>query len=156
MRQKVNTGYLQQADEGAAAQHSFKFIKSVLLKHTNFMRNAYFSNYVEWQGDTRESFFLAQPQAVAFMKANPHIAMVTHSLGHRFIMDTYYGDQIQIGMTTKDILDYSVILLFKYHHLENQNLIGEGWQKICFRDTLREELCRIPPILVELAKTIHE
>lgn len=135
-----------------------KFIceKTVLIKQTNLLGNTYFSNYIEWDGEAREKFFLSHPAALEFLKTNSNIAMITHSLFHRFFANAYFGDHIRIELTTKDILDYSLVIIFRHFRIGTNLLIGEGWQKICFMDNNTDKPCPLPRIILDLAESIKE
>lgn len=134
----------------------FSYEKMITFKQTNVMGNTYFSNYVEWQGEAREQFLLCHPATNAFLSSNSHIFLVTHSLGHRFIANTYFGDRISIEITSKNILDYSLIMVFRYRGISAENLVGEGWQKICFWDRKLNKPCRVPQIFLDLAAPVQE
>jgi len=82
--------------------------------------------------------------------------MITHSLFHRFFANAYFGDQIRSELTTKDILDYSLRIIFRHFKVGTNLLIGEGWQKICFMDNNTDKLCPLPRIILDLAESIKE
>lgn len=130
--------------------------KDVTFKQTNVMGNTYFSNYVEWQGEAREKLFLSHPAAPAFLLKNPNIFLVTHSLFHKFIINTFFGDKIRIEITTKDILDYSLTMIFRYWNARSKVLVGQGWQKVCFWDHATSKPCKVPQIFLDLAMPIRE
>ena len=137
-------------------EEKFIYEKIVLIKQTNVLGNTYFANYIEWEGEAREKFFLTHPAALEFLKTNPSIVMITHSLFHRFFANAYFGDHIRIEVTSKDILDYSLVLVFRHYKVDPDLLIGEGWQKICFSDTRSNQLCPVPQIILDLAEPIRE
>jgi len=130
-----------------------KFVctKDITFKQTNVMGNTYFSNYIEWQGEAREKLFLSHPAAGVFLLDNPHIFLITHSLYHKFIAHSFFGDQLKIEVTTKDIMDYSVTMIFEYWNARTEKKIGEGWQKVCFWDRKINKPCKIPQIFLDLA-----
>lgn len=134
----------------------FSLEKIITFKQTNVMGNTYFSNYVEWQGEAREKLLLCHPSASVYLKENPHIFLVTHSLGHRYIGNTYFGDRIRIKLTSKNILDYSLMIIFRYYNTNGDTLIGEGWQKVCFWDRKLNKPCKIPQFFRDLAEPIQE
>lgn len=134
----------------------FIYRKTVLIKQTNMLGNTYFSNYIDWMGEAREQLFLLHPAASAFMRENNNIFMITHTLHHEFLDNSFFGDQIRIEMTAKDMLDYSLILVFRYLNEANEKLIGEGWQKVCFWNKQTNKPCKVPQILLDLAKPLCE
>lgn len=138
------------------SEKKFIYEKSVLIKQTNVLGNTYFANYIEWEGEARERFFLSHPAALEFLKSYPNIVMITHSLFHRFFANTYFGDRVRIELTSKDILDYSLVVVFRHYKIDTNLLIGEGWQKICFMDSNTDRLCSLPRIILDLAESIKE
>ena len=137
-------------------EKKFTYEKIVLIKQTNVLGNTYFTNYIEWEGEVREKFFLSHPGALEFLKSYPNIIMVTHSLFHRFFANAYFGDRVRVELTTKDILDYSLFVVFRHYKVGPDLLLGEGWQKICFLDQNTEKACRVPQIILDLAESVKE
>ena len=136
-------------------QKKFSCEKCITFKQTNVMGNTYFSNYVEWQGEAREKLFLSHPSAGAFLLANPNIFLITHSLYHKYISHSFFGDQLRIEVTSKDILDYSLVMVFEYWNVRTEKLIGEGWQKVCFWDRGVNKPCKVPQIFLDLASPLR-
>jgi enediyne biosynthesis thioesterase len=134
----------------------FLYEKTVLVKQTNLFGNAYFSNFVEWQGEAREKLFLSHPASLEFLRVNRNVLLVTHTVHHRFLSHAFFGDTIRIELTTRDIMDYTLTLVFRYYNGANNELIGEGWQKICFFDTDCNQPCKVPQIFLDLAVPIRE
>lgn len=134
----------------------FVYRKTVLIKQTNMLGNTYFSNYIEWMGEAREGLFLMHPAARVFLIENAHISMITQVLHHRFLENSYFGDQIRIEVTTRDILDFSLILVFRYFGETSGTLVGEGWQKICFLDNQAGKPCKVPQIFLDLAEPLYD
>src|SRR3989338_6102491 len=93
-------------------ERKYVYEKTVLIKQTNIFGNTYFSNYIEWQGEAREKFFLSHPAAAAFLKGNPDLILITHSLFHRLVENTFFGEKICIEITTREIQKYSFQLIF--------------------------------------------
>lgn len=137
-------------------EKKFVYRKTVLIKQTNMLGNTYFSNYIDWMGEAREKLFLIHPAAGIFLRENMNIFMITHTLHHRFLENSFFGDQIRIEVTTKDILDYSLIIIFRYFNEANGKLIGDGWQKVCFWDKQTDKPCKVPQIMLDLAWPLHE
>ena len=137
-------------------KNKFVFEKQVLIKQTNVLGNTYFANYIEWEGEAREKFFLSHPEATEFLKAHSNILMVTHSLFHRFHSNSYFGDVVRIELTTRNILDYSLVIVFRHSKHVKNILVGEGWQKICFFDKTANRPCPIPRIFLDLAESVKE
>lgn len=134
----------------------FIYEKEIFLKQTNLMGNTYFANYVEWQGETREKFLLEHPAAGTFLKLNPHILLITYCVYHRYFESTFFGDLVRIELTTKDILKYSAVIVFRYFNARSNAAVGEGWQRICFQDR-RTNLCSpVPQLFLDLALPVLE
>jgi len=134
----------------------YEYTKTILFKQTNMLGNTYFSNYVEWMGEAREQFFLTHPDAGAFLKKYSNIVLITQELHHKFLGNTYFGDMLRIELTSKNILDYSLVIVFRYIRLVDEKIIGEGWQKVCFADSVTNKPCRVPQLFLDLAGPIRE
>ena len=136
--------------------NKFIYDKTVLIKPTNFFGNTYFTNYIEWQGEARERLFLEHPDAINFLRKNPDIMIVTHSLHHRFIANTFFGDKIRIEVVSKNIYDYSFMLSFHFFNGTTNDLVGEGWQKLCFISRSSGQPCKVPNFFLELAHALKQ
>ena len=88
--------------------------KNIIIKHTNLLGNVYFANYIEWQGEVRENFFLTHPSAKEFLSRNPNLIMLTYALYQRFYGSAFLFDKLRIELTTKDIQKCSVVIIFRF------------------------------------------
>ena len=134
----------------------FSIEKTVFLKDTNLMGNTYFANYIIWQGEAREACLMTHPNFAEEMQKNQHIKMITHSLYHRFVQETTFGDIIEIKITTREIKHCSFVLMFRYYNKKTGAFLGEGWQRLTFADSRTGSLTAIPNFIRELAFTIKE
>lgn len=134
----------------------FSTEKIVFLKQTNLMGNTYFANYIVWQGETREALLMTHPNFATEMQANQHVRMITHSVYHRFIEETTFGDVVEIRITIREQKKCSFFLVFRYYNKRTQSFIGEGWQRITFIDGRTGNFCRIPIFIQEIAMSIQE
>lgn len=134
----------------------FEYKKQILIKDTNVVGNVYFSNYIQWHGEVRESFFNKHPLALEFMQKNPHIVFVTAEVHHHFIENSYLGDKLVIRCNSRDIYKSSFKLVFKFYNEKNNKKIGEGWQKICFLDSSLKSPTAIPQIILDLIEPVKE
>lgn len=134
----------------------FSIEKTVFLRDTNIMGNTYFANYILWQGEAREACLMTHPNFAEEMQKNQHIKMITHSLYHRFIQETTFGDVVQIKMTTREIKHCSFVLVLRYFNKKTGAFLGEGWQRLTFADLKTASLTAIPGFIRELAITIRE
>jgi CheY-like chemotaxis protein/acyl-CoA thioesterase FadM len=134
----------------------FSIEKTVFLEQTNIMGNTYFANYVLWQGEARESLLLSHPNVVEEMKKNQHVRMITHSVYHRFIEETTFGDLVEIRVTAREIKHCSFVLVFQVYKKREGSFIGEGWQRITFLDLQKGNFCTIPPFIKELILPIQQ
>lgn len=132
------------------------FTKLILLKSTNIMGNTYYDNYLSWQGEARERLLLAHPDVGPWMEANRHIKMITHSIYHRFLSETTFGDTVRIEATTREIKRCSFIMVFRFFNERTNAILGEGWQTICFSDFRTGKLCPIPRLILDLIDPINE
>ncbi len=152
----LGTGGLEQIGVWKFQGPKFILEKDILLRQTNAIGNTYFSEYIEWQGEAREQLLFAHPATREYLKQNANIKLVTHSLFHRFLVDSSLGDRIRIEVTTREIHDYSLVLVFRYYDLKKNMQIGEGWQKICYSDKNTKNLCRIPQLILDLTEPLRE
>lgn len=134
----------------------FEFEKQITLKQTNSFTNTYFANYVEWQGEARERLLLQHPKAVEFLRDNPHVILITYCVYHRFVENTFFGDKVRLEVTSRDIQKYNVVLIFRYWNVATGHLVGEGWQKVCFRDMKKNSICEVPQLILDLVEPIRE
>lgn len=155
MSNEGNEG-LDQIGKWRYPHKKFLYEKTVLIKQTNLLGNTYFSNFIEWQGEAREKLFLAHPASLAFLRRHPEILLVTHTLHQRFIDNAFFGDVIRIELTTADILDYTLKIIFRYYRQGEDVLIGEGWQKVCFWNKEGNQPAKIPQLFLDLALPIQE
>ena len=125
------------------ANKYFSIEKKILLKETNLMGNTYFANYILWQGEARELGMMAHPNFAEEMQKNQHIKMITHSLYHRFVQETTFGDIIEIRMTAREIKHCSFVLVFRYYNKRTNAFFGrwlaesnfcrfKNWQYQCY------------------------
>lgn len=134
----------------------FSLEKTIYLKDTNLMGNTYFTNYIVWQGEVREAYVMTHPNFAEEMQKNQYIKMITHSLYHRFVQETTFGDVVQIRMTTREIKHCSFVLVFRYYNKRTEAFLGEGWQRLTFADLRTGGLTTIPNFIRELASAIKE
>lgn len=134
----------------------FVYNKRVFLKHTNLEGNTYYDNYVAWHGEAREALLLSHPMVREFLKSDKFVKMITHSLYQRYIRDTFFGDVVRIEVTSKEIKQCSFVLVFRFYREQTDELVGEGWQKICFAGFKTGKICRIPEIILDLIEPISE
>ena len=132
----------------------FSYERDVTLKQTNAFGNTYFANYIEWQGEAREKFLLQHPDTLIYLKTNPHIVLITCCVYHRYIENTFFGDCVRIEVGSRDILKYSFVLVFRYFNKANGRWIGEGWQKVCFRNIKTSLICEIPQLILDLIEPV--
>lgn len=135
--------------------NKYIYEKRIFLKHTNVEGNTYYDNYISWQGEAREALLLSHPEVGEFLKPENFVKMITHTVHQRYIQDTFFGDAVRIEVTSRDIKHCSFVMVFRYYKQTNQ-MIGEGWQKICFADLKLGKICRIPETILDLIKPIEE
>lgn len=134
----------------------FSIEKTVLLRNTNLMGNTYFAEYILWQGEAREMYLLSHPRFKEEYAKNQHIKMITHSLYHRFVQETTFGDVIQIKMTSREVKHCSFVLVFRYYNKRTEAFLGEGWQRITFADLRTGSLTTTPSFIQEIILAICE
>lgn len=134
----------------------FSFEKRVYLEQTNIMGNTYFANYVLWQGEAREAILLTHPNYSEEMQKNQHIRMITHSVYHRFVEETTFGDIVEIRIVTREVKHCSLVIVFRFYNKNTGVFIGEGWQRLAFMNLKDGGLSPIPTFIKELALAIQE
>lgn len=134
----------------------FSVEKTVFLRNTNLMGNTYFAEYILWQGEVREAYLLSHPRFKEEYAKNQHIKMITHSLYHRFVQETTFGDVVQIKMTSREVKHCSFVLVFRYYNKRTEAFLGEGWQRITFADLRTGSLTTTPSFIQEIILAICE
>lgn len=111
---------------------------TVYFNETNAMGGvAYYSNYVKWQGMTREDYFIKTvPEWKIIMQevANGNVNMITVEEHSHFIRHAFFGDELIIKLQTGDIRKYSFNMLFEIVKSGTEEPIYKGWQKLAFDD----------------------
>lgn len=134
----------------------FSIEKTVFLEQTNIMGNTYFANYVLWQGEARESLLLSHPNFSEEMQKCQNIRMITHSVYHRFIEETTFGDIVEIRIMAREVKHCSFVLVFQFYNKRKKSFIGEGWQRITFINLQNGNFCIIPFFMRELLLPIQQ
>ena len=134
----------------------FSIEKTVFLEQTNLMGNTYFANYVIWQGEAREALLLCHPNFTEEMKSNELTRMITHSVYHRFMQETTFGDIVEIRVATREIKHCSFVLVFEFYNKRTGSFIGEGWQRITFINLKNGSFCTIPIFIKDLILPIQQ
>ena len=135
---------------------NFTFEKPILLKETNIMGNTYYDNYLTWQGEARERLLLSHPAIADWLQDNRHLKMITHSIYHRFLTETTFGDLVRVEAITREIKQCSFIMVFRFLNAKTSAVLGEGWQRICFHDLNTRKLCHVPQLILDLIEPIKE
>lgn len=114
------------------------FLKhKVYLNETNAVGGVvYFSNYVKWQGMTRERYFVDTcadwpeiMKEVYELKLN----MITVEEHSYFLHHAFFGDDITIELRTANVKSFSFEMLFLMKN-GSGHVLYEGMQKIAFDD----------------------
>ena len=120
------------------AGKEFVYKHTVHLHETNAMGGVvYFANFVKWQGEAREEFFMkAFPTWKEVMKLvmSGSANMITVEEHSRFKRHASFGDMIIIKLQTANLKKCSFDLIFKMYRNSEDEFIYEGWQKLTFDD----------------------
>ena len=146
----------QETERWRFPEKKFVCHKQITLKQTNMEGNTYFDNYLTWHGDAREALLLSHPDIENFLKNERHVKMITHSLYQKFIQDSFFGDVIRIEVTSTKVKHCSFVFIYRFYNSRNDNLIGEGWQKICFAHFETSKLILIPQVILDLIEPLQE
>ena len=82
--------------------------------------------------------------------------MITHSVYHRFIQETTFGDIVEIRVATREIKHCSFVLVFECYNKRTGTFIGDGWQRITFVNLKNGNLCTIPIFIKELILPLRQ
>ncbi len=116
----------------------FELRHTVYFNETNAMGGVvYYSNYVKWQGMTREDYFIKTvPEWKIIMQevAKGNVNMITVEEHSYFIKHAFFGDELIIKLQTGDIRKYSFNMIFEIAKFGTEEPIYKGWQKLAFDD----------------------
>lgn len=116
----------------------FEHAHTVYFNETNAMGGVvYYSNYVKWQGITREEFFLKTvPEWKLLMQevANGRVNMITAEEYSHFIEHAFFGDEIVIRIHAEEIKKFSFKIVFEMTRKGSDKVIYRGWQRLAFDD----------------------
>ena len=116
----------------------FEYKHTVYFNETNAMGGVvYYSNYVKWQGMTREEFLVKTvPEWKLIMQqvANGSVNMITAEEHSRFIQHAFFGDEIVIRIHAEEIKKFSFNIVFEMTKNGSDTIIYEGWQRLAFDD----------------------
>jgi len=96
----------------------------------------YFSNYVKWQGMSREKYFVDTcPDWPEIMKHvyELKLNMITVEEHSYFLQHAFFGDDITIELRTGNAKKFSFDMFFLMKNGRNETLY-EGMQKLAFDD----------------------
>ncbi len=127
--------------------HVFILEHTVYFNETNAVGGvAYFSNFVKWQGMTREEYFIRSvPSWRDVMKfiQNGELNMITVEEHSHFIQHAHFGDKIIIRLQTTNIRKFSFDIVFIMLNGETEQVIYEGFQRLAF-DNFHGKFVPIP------------
>jgi enediyne biosynthesis thioesterase len=116
----------------------FEHKHTVYFSETNAMGGVvYYSNYVKWQGETREAFLVETvPEWKVVMQevAKGNVNMLTTEEYSHFIQHAFFGDKIIIKIHAEEVKKFSFKIIFKMYKVGTDALIYEGWQRVGFDD----------------------
>ncbi|MBU1128373.1 MAG: acyl-CoA thioesterase [Candidatus Omnitrophica bacterium] len=130
----------------------FIYEHTVFFNETNAMGGVvYYSNYVKWQGITREDYFIKTvPEWQLIMQevANGKVNMITVEEHSHFFKHAFFGDKITIELHTEDIKQYCFNMVFVMRNIEKDDILYKGWQKLTF-DDFKGNFVPIPPPMLK-------
>lgn len=116
----------------------FEHKHTVYFNETNAMGGVvYYSNYIKWQGETREAFFIetvTEWNLVMQEVAKGNVNMLTTEEYSHFIQHAFFGDEIIIKIHAEEIKRFSFKIIFKMTKNSSDTVIYEGWQRVAFDD----------------------
>lgn len=112
----------------------FEYKHTVYFNETNAMGGVvYYSNYVKWQGMTREEFFIKTvPEWKLVMQevANGSVNMLTTEEYSHFIQHAYFGDEVIVKIHAEEIKKFSFKIISEMTKNGSNTLIYNGVAKI--------------------------
>ena len=127
----------------------------VTLKHTNVFGNVYFSNFIEYQGVIREKFLLETVPDLHELMASNTIRLVTVDAYNRYVSNAYFGDTLEIRLTTSEIKAATCRLNISFINKKTGDLVGEGYQRFCVVSA-KGNVVRLPENLLGPLNFYHE
>ncbi|PRX44684.1 enediyne biosynthesis thioesterase [Prauserella shujinwangii] len=114
---------------------TFEYRHIVPLEETNLVGNVYFTNYLRWQGHTRERFLMDRAPGV-LRALREDLALVTVSCHCDYFHELYASDTVEVRMSLGGIDGGRVTMLFDYFRVGDPlpQLVAKGSQTIaCMR-----------------------
>jgi acyl-CoA thioesterase FadM len=134
---------------------TFKMDHVVYFNETNVVGGVvYFSNFVKWQGVTREEYFIRTvPQWKMILDAINHkeVNMITVEEHSYFLHHAFFGDRIKILLNTCNVRRFSFDMIFNMMNLESNTTIYEGMQRLAF-DNFKGKFIEIPRPMLDSIK----
>ncbi len=138
--------------------------KVFILEHTVYFNEtnavggvAYFSNYVKWQGMTREEYFMRtvpEWREIVKLVSQNQINMITVEEHSHFNQHAFFGDKVIIRLQTSNIKRYSFDMIFIMINANNEQVLYEGFQRLAF-DDFKGKFIEIPKPMLDSVKE-HE
>lgn len=128
---------------------------SVYFNETNAVGGvAYFSNYVKWQGMTREEWFVKVVpnwRQIFSLVNEGKLNMITVEEHSHFIQHAFFGDKIEIRLQMTNIKRFSFDMIFLMFNKDSQVLLYEGLQRLAF-DDFKGKFVPIPDGMAQAVK----
>lgn len=117
------------------ALRTYDYRHLVTLEETNLVGNVYFTNYLRWQGHSRERFLVEHAPSVLKALADD-FALVTVSCYCDFFSELYAADIVEVRMGLDSVSDHQITMNFDYYRMKGATaqLVARGGQTIaCMR-----------------------
>jgi enediyne biosynthesis thioesterase len=126
-KHKSNITYATLQNSSEEKPKTFEVEFKTALKHSNATQNVYFSNYFDWQGQTRERWFI---ECIAKDLLQSEGVFITAKAHNQFFEEAYPFQTIQCKVNSFNIKKTSFSLRFSFYI--NGRLSSEGYQTLCF------------------------
>ncbi|HEV2885840.1 MAG TPA: acyl-CoA thioesterase [Jatrophihabitans sp.] len=93
---------------------AFSYRHRVTFAETNVVGNVYFTHYLDWQGQCRESFLLEHAPNVFADILKGSLALVTVGCAMDYFEECYAGDDVTIEMSPGGIVSSRARMCFQY------------------------------------------
>lgn len=93
---------------------AFSYRHRVTFAETNVVGNVYFTHYLDWQGQCRESFLFEHAPGVFADILSGSLALVTVGCAMDFFEECFAGDEVAIEMSPGGVVSSRARMCFQY------------------------------------------
>jgi len=117
----------------------------ITVEETNVFGNMYFADFFKLQGIARDLMLLYHVQDIHQIMAETGATIAVVDAYNKFIKPCFFGENITIEISTKDIMRSRATLIINFRNKENNEMRGEGYQRFCWVSNTGKVM-QLPPI----------